>query len=300
MQNGVDMQLLRKSYQSRLSGKAEMTELDSEPPLDGAADSSGSIFEAIVYELHSAALLTAAIASAVNALRQPTAQRSEEKLKPYVPQEPAIVTAFRNQMIESEPDGNTAGVISDFFYDLAPATIILERYFVDARQIGDERASILHLLSLTNSWRKACRDAMTALQQQHHDVVRKLSAQYAQNFDVLTKLLSEAANGGSPCLDPEGQIRLPDLPQRRRSTRRTLCQPCIIRHNRKTSEAFVRNVSAGGLGLERVPQLVPDSIVLVELPSGRRFAGIVVWCDEAAAGIRFARPLLPNDPLLLG
>ncbi|MCK5713536.1 MAG: hypothetical protein KAI25_12515, partial [Hyphomicrobiaceae bacterium] len=93
MQNGVDMQLLRKSYQSRLSGKTEMTELDSEPPLDGAADSSGSIFEAIIYELHSAALLTAAIASAVNALRQPTAQRSEEKLKPYVPQEPAIVTA---------------------------------------------------------------------------------------------------------------------------------------------------------------------------------------------------------------
>jgi hypothetical protein len=72
------------------------------------------------------------------------------------------------------------------------------------------------------------------------------------------------------------------------------------KHNRKTSEAFVRDVSAGGLGLERVPQLVPDSIVFVELPSGRRFAGTVAWCDNAAAGIRLSKPLLPNDPLLLG
>ncbi|MEE9589053.1 MAG: PilZ domain-containing protein, partial [Hyphomicrobiaceae bacterium] len=82
--------------------------------------------------------------------------------------------------------------------------------------------------------------------------------------------------------------------------RRTLCQPCIVTHNRKTSEAFVRDVSSGGLGLERVSQLVPDSIVFVELPSGRRFAGVVAWCDGSTAGIRFAKPLLPNDPLLWG
>jgi len=277
-----------------------MTELESEQPFDGDEKSSGSIFEAIIYEMHSAALLTVAIASAVNALRQPTTEPRAAMLKPYLPQEPAIVTAFRNQMIESEPDESTAAIISGFFYDLAPARVAIERYFLDADQIGDERASTIHLFALTNSWRKACRDALSALQQLHRDVVCKLSARYARNSDVLMKLLTEAANGRTPCLDPEGQIHLPELPQRRRSARRTLCQPCIVKHNRKTSEAFVRDVSAGGLGLERVPQLVPDSIVFVELPSGRRFAGTVAWCDNAAAGIRLSKPLLPNDPLLLG
>ncbi|MGI9404586.1 MAG: PilZ domain-containing protein [Hyphomicrobium sp.] len=277
-----------------------MTALKIEPPLESEADSNGSFFEALVYEIHSAALLTVTIASAVNAFYEPAAQRSETSLKPYVPHEPAIITALRNLMIETDLDEGTTGVISDFFYDLAPARMVLDRYLADASQIGDERAATLHRFSLTNSWRKACRDALSALQKLHHDVVRKLSAQYARNSNVLTKLLNETSNGGSPCLDVEGQIRLPDLPQRRRSARRTLCQPCIVTHNRKTSEAFVRDVSSGGLGLERVSQLVPDSIVFVELPSGRRLAGVVAWCDGSTAGIRFAKPLLPNDPLLWG
>ena len=277
-----------------------MTALKSEPPLEGETESNGSVFEALVYELHAAALLTATIASAINAFYEPMAQRSETALSPYVPQEPAIITALRNLMIESDLDEDTTGVISNFFYELAPARTILERYFADASEIGDERAATLHRFSLTNTWRKACRDAVSALQKLHHDVIRKLSAQYARNSNVLTKLLTETSNGGSPCLDAQGQIRLPDLPQRRRSARRTLCQPCVVTHNRKTSQAFVRDVSAGGLGLEQVPQLVPDSIVFIELPSGRRLVGVVAWCDASAAGIRFAKALLPNDPLLWG
>jgi len=277
-----------------------MTALKSDPTLEDEPDSNGSSFEALIYEVHSAALLTATIASAINAMRQPKAQHSAASLKPYVPHEPAIITAFRNLMIESELDENTVGIISALFYDLAPARLVLKRYFADADQIGDEHAATLHLFSLMSSWRKACRIVLTALQQLHHDVLRKLSAQYARNSNVLTKLLCEAANGGSPCLDPEGQIRMPDLPQRRRSARRTLCQPCTVTHNRKTSQAFVRDVSSGGLALERVPQLIPDSIVFVELPSGRRFGGVVVWCDRSAAGIQFSKPLLPNDPLLSG
>ena len=62
----------------------------------------------------------------------------------------------------------------------------------------------------------------------------------------------------------------------------------------------MRDVSPGGFGLERVPRLVPKSLVLVELPSGRRFTGVVAWCNGTSAGVRFARTLLPNDPLLSG
>ena len=67
-----------------------------------------------------------------------------------------------------------------------------------------------------------------------------------------------------------------------------------------TSKAFVRDVSPGGFGLERVPQLLPKTLVLIELPSGRRFTGVVAWCDGRQAGVRFSRTLLPNDPLLSG
>lgn len=300
MENGVEMQFLRKSHQLGPSSEREIMALNNEPPMLNEANSNGSIFEALVYEMHSAALLTAAIASAVNALCERTARCSVASLKPYMPHESAIVTALRNLMIESDIGEDTVSVISDYFHDLGPARTALDRFFADADHIGDERASTLHLFSLTNSWHQACTHALTVIQKLHHDVVRKLSAQYAGNSNVLMKLLAEAADGGSPCLDAEGQIRLPDLPQRRHSARRTLCQPCIFTHDRNTSQAFVRDVSSTGLGLERVPQLVPDSVVRVELPSGRSFVGVVAWCEGSAAGIRFAKPLLPNDPLLWG
>jgi hypothetical protein len=49
-----------------------------------------------------------------------------------------------------------------------------------------------------------------------------------------------------------------------------------------------------------VPQLTPKTLLLVELPSGRRFTGVVAWCKDSTAGMRFSRALLPNDPLLSG
>jgi PilZ domain len=270
-----------------------------EPPHVELPDSSMPILEAFVCETHSAALLAATITSAINAFKHEHADKSEAALKPFVPREPALISVLRNGMLETDFDEDTLGVISDFFDDLAPARIALDQYFADANHIGTERASALHLLPLSNSWRRACEDALVAVRQLHGYLVH-LPSQYTSNSEVLIDLLQEAARGGSPCLDDEGNISIPDLPQRRRTARRTICQPCTLTYNRTQAQAFVRDVSPGGFGLERVPQLVPKSLVLIELPSGRRFTGVVVWCNGTSAGVRFSRTLLPNDPLLSG
>jgi hypothetical protein len=252
-----------------------------------------------VGETHSAAWLAATLASAVNAFKRQDTDKSETALKPYVPREPALISVLRNGMLETDFDEDTLGVINDFFDDLAPARIALDQYFADANHIGTERASALHLLPLSNSWRRACENALVAARQLH-GYLGQLPTQYTSNSQVLIELLQEAATGGSPCLDGDARISIPDLPQRRRTARRSLCQACTITYNRTTVQAFVRDVSPGGFGLERVPQLLPKSIVLIELASGRRFTGVVVWCNGSSAGVRFSRTLLPNDPLLSG
>jgi len=262
-------------------------------------ETSMPILEALVCETHSAALLTATIASAVNAFKRHDTVRSEDELKPYVPREPALISVLRNGMLETDLDEDTLAIISDFFNDLAPARIALDQYFADANHIGTERASALHLLGLSNLWRRACEDALVAARQLH-GYLGRLPSQYTSNSKVLIELLQDAVVGGSPCIEEHGQISIPELPQRRRNARRTICQPCTITHNRMTSKAFVRDVSPGGFGLERVPQLLPKTLVLIELPSGRRFAGVVAWCNGSQAGVRFSRTLLPNDPLLSG
>ena len=244
-------------------------------------------------------MLTATIASAVNAFRLHDGERSEAGLKPYVPREPALISVLRNGMLETDINEDTVAVIIDFFDDLAPARIALDQYFADANHIGADRAAALHLLSIDLRWRRACEDALLAVRQLHTELGR-LPAQYTSNSKLLIGLLQDVITGGTPCLDARGRIALPDLPQRRQSARRTICQPCTITHNRETSQAFVRDVSPGGFGLERVSQLVPKTLVQIELPSGRRFTGIVAWCNGSSAGVRFTRPLLPNDPLLSG
>jgi hypothetical protein len=257
------------------------------------------ILEAFVCETHSAALLAAAVASVINGFRRRDVDKSEAALKPYVPREPALIAVLRNGMLETDLDEDTLAVISDFFEDLAPARIALDQYFADANHIGPERASVLHLLALSNTWRRACEDALVATRQLHGHL-GQLPSQYTSNSEVLIELLQEAVAGTSPCLDEHGRISIPDLPQRRHTARRTICQPCKITYNRTTAQAFVRDVSPGGFGLERAPQLPPKSLVLIELPSGRRFAGVVVWSNGSSAGVRFSRTLLPNDPLLSG
>jgi PilZ domain len=292
------VQPFRKSYRSRVYSEA-VPAVQDDPASSETSETSMPILEALVCETHSTALLTATIASAVNAFKRHGTARSEEELKPYVPREPALISVLRNGMLETDLDEDTIAITSDFFDDLAPARIALDQYFADANHIGAERASALHLLGLSNLWRRACEDALVATRQLH-GYLGRLPAQYTSNSKVLIELLQDAVVGGSPCIEDEGRISIPELPQRRRNARRTICQPCTITHNRMTSKAFVRDVSPGGFGLERVPQLLPKTLVLIELPSGRRFTGVVAWCDGRQAGVRFARTLLPNDPLLSG
>ena len=257
------------------------------------------MLEALVCEVHSTALLTATVASAANAFRRDGAERSEAGLKPYVPREPAIISVLRNGMLETDLNEDTARLVIQYFDNLGPARIALDRYFADANHIGEDRAAALHLLAVSTAWRRACQDALLAVRQLHADSQR-LPAQYANNSKLLNNLLQDVIMGGTPCLDGNDRIALPDLRQRRQLARRSVCQPCQLTYNRSTSQAFVRDVSPGGFGLERVPQLVPKTQVEIEMPSGRRFSGVVAWCSGSSAGIRFARPLLPNDPLLSG
>lgn len=68
----------------------------------------------------------------------------------------------------------------------------------------------------------------------------------------------------------------------------------------KSFRIFVPDVSGGGFGLEQVPILRAGTDAIIEISTGRRFSGIIVWYRLGRAGVRFARPLPPNDPLLWG
>ena len=94
-----------------------------------------------------------------------------------MPSEPALISVLRNRMLEADLDPETVAVIVGFFDDLGPARVALNQYFSDANKLGDERASALHLLTLSNAWQRACDDALAATRQLH-GYLGRLPAQY--------------------------------------------------------------------------------------------------------------------------
>ena len=263
-------------------------------------DQNSPLFESLVCDTHTAALLTAAITSAVNGFKSPAAAYTQAQLQMYLPRDPTVGLALGRWAWEAGLQPQTIDAVLAFFADLEPARRQLGRYFNDANTLGPERAVALHRFALASAWRGICPSAIAAIGLLGIEAKYRLPDFYRANGDVLSQLLAAAAAGEAPCIDKAGQPFLPALPQRRRSSRRSLGQSGLITIHGKTIRGFVRDVSTGGFGLESVPILEKGADVAIELSTGRRFAGKVAWYARGRAGIIFDRPLTPNDPMLWG
>ena len=258
------------------------------------------LLETIVTDTHTAALLTATIASFANALHLPGIVRTQAELQMYLPRDTVVLSGFRRWASEAGLSGNAAESVSAFFADLGPARRQMQRYFTDANAIGLDRAGALHRMTLTSAWRGACRSAAAAVRHVASETEGGLPDLYTLSAGVLGRILNAAANGDTPCIGANGQPFLPALPQRRNSTRRYLGQSARVTAAGRTMQAYVRDVSAGGFGLEQIPAFDPGQVLSIELAAGRRFTGTVMWSKAGRAGIRLNRTLTPNDPLLWG
>ncbi len=258
------------------------------------------LIESLVCDTHTAALLTAAATSVVNRIQDQTVARSESDLVPILPKDPTSMIAFRRWTSDGEITSATLAAVISYFAELESARRMIGQYFADVRLIGTDRAAVLHQFTLSNVWRATCssgRDALSALDDEFED---SLPGLYMLNVGILTRLLDSAARGEAPLIGDTGQLYFPELPQRRRSARRVLNQAALLQHRGLTSRAFVRDVSEGGLGLDQTGKLEKGHIAVVELSTGRRLTGSIIWYKRGRAGLKFARPLTPNDPLLRG
>jgi hypothetical protein len=260
----------------------------------------GALAEALVCETQTAALQTAVVTSALNALRHPGRLETPTEIKNFVPHQPPAIMAARAWLADLELAPATIETVEVFFQELRPARAQLDRLFSEAAEIGFERAEIIHRSQLAASWQVACRGAIDAVRSLDRALRFSLPERYAESVPVLVSLLNSSADGLQPCVDLTGRPFMPELPQRRRSARKGLFQECKVQHARRTVSALVRDISTGGLGLEGIAELRPADMVIVDLACGRRLLGRVVWVKGRLSGVRFSTPLPPNDPLLFG
>lgn len=258
-----------------------------------------AVFEALVCEIHALAHNTAIVASAVNALRDINCLLTPAAIEPYAPRDTTLLQVLRAHLIETDFKLDELMFVDEFLIGLPAARDALDSFTADATSLGLARATALHQLKLAEAWHQAAHRAFLAVRELGVPLHRTLSQTYGKNSVVLTRILVEAKRGGTPCIDSYGRIASPPLPQQRRSPRRLLCQSCTVHYRGKEMAGFARDVSAGGIGLERVTRMLPGEEVVITLTNGRTFSGIVAWGTDEEAGIRFTTQLSAIDPILM-
>lgn len=256
-------------------------------------DSNG-LLEAIVCETQTAALQIAAIASGLNALRDKTHLKNPGELKNFLPTGSAVIGELLRSHEEAGLETGTLLHLNEFFSELNAARPGIERL------LGDREHAAGHNASMSAGCSELCQRALSAVSALDADLRHRLPPYYAKNSAMLLQLLTAAKDGRAPCIDKAGNVVLPDMPQRRRTTRRSLLQQCVLRYRGKTATVMAKDISTTGVGLEHTPELKSDELVQLELTGGRRLIGVVVWASGTSAGVRLGRHLPPNDPLLVG
>ena len=261
--------------------------------------SATPLFEALVCETHHAAAATAIVTSSLNCSVEKRSLLDRSTIDRFLPIEPAVLLSLtRRSLLDIEPLSETLSIIDSFFASLRVLRRGLDGYFFDASEIGAPRSLVLHGQRLVRVSRATCHEALLAIRALDLETPGRLPDLYCDHARALSRLLLAAERGEAPCIDANGRAFMPELPQRRRSSRRTLGQNCRLLYRKAIVSAFVKDVSEGGLGLLRTPFLHADDIVTVELASGRRFKGSVAWTRGEAAGIQFDVPLNASDPIL--
>ncbi len=274
------------------AGRAETPAARADAPpnaLDGV-----TLLEAIVCEMQTEAMHAAVVASGLNALRLKQRVKAPQSLKHFLPRDSAVVGELLRSHEEAGLSGEATARLREVLAALTASRAGAERFLAEGGRDGEQ------LSALSGQWMRLGEQLADALKHLQPEISGGLPDYYAGNSATLVKILTSVAGGAHPCIDTAGDVVLPELTQRRRAARRSLLQQVMLRHRGKNTPVIAKDISATGLGLERVPELKLEELVQIEMTGGRRLMGMVVWIRGAAAGIRLGKPLPPNDPLLGG
>ena len=266
----------------------------------GRLDAEALLVRALVQEVHTAALITAGAACAVNIAPSPRGPRALGEARTLTAEFPARLDDWPRRILDEQISTAAIEDISGFYALFKDARTRLVGFTPATPGNGVDRAGAAPLRSLSTAWRLTCRHALCAAANLTEEAGSLLPAAYDSNLRTRDKLLNDAIAGGAGLCDESGAIHLPQMGERRRTPRRSLLQTVNLRIGNSDLVAFVRDVSLGGFGLTRMPPVDVGSPVLVELASGRVLRGRIVWSNGENAGLRFDRPLRPTDPLLFG
>jgi hypothetical protein len=267
-------------------------------PEVAAGESQNRLLEYLVSEVHGIAVDIAVVTTAANSLNDWRTQIDPSDCARFAPNSGTLRALLPVLDSHLTLNRKSSAQLVAFTAELDAARATLDAYLDDCDVISPERAGPVHGRLLRESWRALCHEAKRFIVELEGLCPADLPELYQQNTRVVSALLNGAGNGLRPCLDANGRLYVPPLPQRRRAPRRTVLQNCIVNGPKDIQSGFIRDVSAGGLGLGRVAGLRRGDRVRIDLINGRQLQGSVAWVTGSSAGVRFDVALEPSDNLI--
>ena len=264
-------------------------------PTDGFAR-----FEALVCEFHWTALQIGAIASCMNASlasRRSWMLRACSNLVPV--EAPVVKVALRSWQDIGLPRDLAASVARAYF-NLADAKKLALPLINSAGIFVAPQIPLAKLEQIAVVWRKLAEDCREAALEMEPETRWRLNGAYTGNALVLSKFLKEAMSGLQTCVNQQGEVALPILPQRRQIPRFITLQSCKIFSQAGAISAFARDTSRNDLSVDCDRDFRLKEAVVVTLRNGRKLPGLIVWSKDGKSGIRFDSPLPDDDPLIAG
>lgn len=246
---------------------------------------------------HYAALNTAIVGSAFNALAHRRRFSRPRSLRNHLPRPPSARTAWSRLMQEMRQPEALAAALPAFLTHLSVVEKQVELFLNEIEAHGAQAVAQMHGGRLTQAARQMADLANAAIVAIDKVANGIIPLSYTRNMIMLRSFLQDVHGGGSPLVDRDGNIVVPELPQRRAPVRKAVYLKCVIEHRGKAAPVIATNISMTGVGLENAPPLVPKSVVVVEI-GDRCFAGTVVWESGTSAAVKFDQPLRDDDPLL--
>lgn len=255
------------------------------------------LLEDITCGTHYAALNTAIIGSCFNAIAHRRRYARQQPMRNYLPRAPSARPQWGRLMQEMRQPEGLVSALPLFFSHLAVVEKQAEHISNEIQAHGLANVAQAHAGRMLQASRQMSEIAITAIQSLDKISNGSLPLSYARNMIMLRSFLADVVGGGSPLVDRDGNILVPELPQRRVLQRKPVYLRAILEHKGKSSPVIVINISITGAALENAPPLVPKSVVVLEIGT-RCLAATVVWDRGSSAAIKFDMPLKEEDPLL--
>jgi hypothetical protein len=235
-----------------------------------------TLIDVLIAKVCVAAIHCAVIASCYNGLESGKTKADLRSTLDWVPSEPTLVSVIRHKTMsdfDNNLDPACVTALDEMISEVQRGQLTLESLFQESLVMGEHRAIVVYLQAIKATWQLACRKSKVALLELARiaTVADCYRPGKLANLNVAVKLLADAGDGKCPCLDDEGQPTFRALPPARMMRRYSIGQDCVVTVAGRKTQAFARDISIAGMGLEKVAQGTPNDRLVIALESGRLF-----------------------------